>query len=65
MKKPGLILARNIGETIHIGDNVIITVIDIKGKQAKIHIACDRSVEVHRGEVYDRIQAEKQSTQGE
>ena len=55
-----LILSRKEGENIVINDNIIVTVLENRGKQIRIGIDAPRSVEVHRQEVYDRIQAEKE-----
>lgn len=54
-----LILARRIGESIRIGDNIEITVLSVNGNQVKIGTNAPKDVEVHRGEVYDKIQEEK------
>lgn len=47
-----LILTRKLGESIRIGDNIKITVSDIKGKQIRIGIEAPGDVAVHREEVY-------------
>jgi len=47
-----LILTRKLGESIRIGDNIKITVSDIKGKQIRIGIEAPEDVTVHREEVY-------------
>ncbi len=54
-----LILTRRVGETIVIGDDVIITVLGIKGNQVRIGINAPKDVSVHREEIYQRIQQEK------
>lgn len=54
-----LILTRRVGETIVIGDNVVITVLGIKGNQARIGINAPKELPVHREEIYQRIQHEK------
>ena len=55
-----LILTRRINETIIIGDNEIkITVLGVKGNQVRIGIDADKDISIHRSEVFDRIQAEK------
>ena len=51
-----LILSRRNGESIRIGDEVIITVLQCKGGQVKIGINAPRDVAVHREEVYERLQ---------
>lgn len=55
-----LILTRNKGESINIGDDVNITVLDVKGNQVRIGVNAPKNVSVHREEIYNRIQAEKE-----
>ena len=54
-----LILTRRVGETLVIGDDVTITVLEVKGSQVRIGINAPKDIEVHREEIYKRIQAEK------
>ncbi len=56
-----LILARRIGETIMIGDQVELTVVDIKGDQVKLGINAPAQVKVYRREVYAAIQEENRA----
>ena len=51
-----LILTRRLGESIQIGDEIKITLLDVKGKQIRIGIEAPREVTVHREEVYRMIQ---------
>lgn len=55
-----LILTRRIGEALMVGDDVSITVLGIQGNQVRMGINAPRSIEVHREEIYQKIQAEKQ-----
>ena len=50
-----LVLARRLNESIMIGDDIEIVVIDIKGDQVKLGIKAPRKVTVHRKEIYQEI----------
>lgn len=54
-----LILTRRIGETIMIGDDVTITVLEVKGNQVRLGIKAPDDIAVHREEIYQKIQIEK------
>lgn len=53
-----LVLSRRKDETIMIGDDVEITIVDIKGDTVRLGISAPRNVDVHRKEVYEAIQKE-------
>ena len=53
-----LVLTRKLGENIRIGDNVKITVLEVRGTQVKLGIEAPPEVIVHREEIYERIQEE-------
>ena len=53
-----LVLSRQRDETIMIGDDVEITVVDIKGDKVRLGINAPREIQVHRKEVYDAIKRE-------
>jgi carbon storage regulator len=53
-----LVLSRRKDETIMIGDDVEITIVDVRGDTVRLGIQAPKSVSVHRKEIYDAIQAE-------
>ena len=53
-----LILTRKPGESIHIGSDIVVTVLGIQGMQARIGISAPPAVDVHREEIHHRIQAQ-------
>ncbi len=54
-----LVLTRRIGETLMIGDEVTVTVLGVKGNQVRIEVNAPQEVAMHREEIYQRIQKEK------
>lgn len=56
-----LILARKTNERIMIGNDIEISIIDIRGDQVKLGIVAPESVKVYRREVFDAIQAENEA----
>ena len=53
-----LILSRRAGESLHLGENIKITVLSIQGKQVRLGIAVPEHMTVYREEVYLRIEEE-------
>ncbi len=53
-----LILTRKVGETVAIGDDIQISIVEIKGNQIKLGIQAPKNVQVHRAEVYQKIHDE-------
>ena len=51
-----LVLTRRPGESIMIGDDVVVTVLDVRGDVVRVGIKAPRSVQVHREEVYQELQ---------
>jgi carbon storage regulator len=53
-----LVLSRQKEETIMIGDNIEITIVDIRGDKVRLGITAPQNIPVHRKEVYDAIKQE-------
>jgi len=53
-----LILTRRYGETLKIGDDINVTVLDIKGNQVRLGVEAPKNIGVHREEIYLRIKSE-------
>jgi carbon storage regulator len=53
-----LVLSRHRDESIIIGDDIVITVVDIRGDKVRLGIAAPIEISVHRQEVYEAIQRE-------
>lgn len=56
-----LILTRRVGETVMIGEDIVVTVLGIKGNQVRIGVQAPKNVAVHREELLKRI-AESEAT---
>ena len=54
-----LILTRKDGQSLKINDDITVTVLGVSGNQVRIGVNAPKDVSVHREEVYERIQAEK------
>jgi carbon storage regulator len=57
-----LVLSRHRDESIMIGDDIVITIVDIRGDKVRLGIEAPQHVPVHRQEVYDAIQRENRKT---
>ena len=53
-----LVLSRQKDETIIIGDDIEVTVIDIRGEKVRLGVSAPKEISVHRKEVYDAIRRE-------
>lgn len=56
-----LVLSRRVGESIVIGNEVTVTVLEVRGDQIRVGIDAPRSVQVHREEVFRQLEAENTS----
>ena len=56
-----LVLSRQRDESIIIGDNIVVTIVDVRGDKVRLGIEAPREVSVHRREVYEAIQRENQA----
>jgi carbon storage regulator len=54
-----LVLSRHRDESIIINDNIIVTIVDIRGDKVRLGIQAPSNIPVHRQEIYDAIQREK------
>lgn len=57
--KGNLILTRNIGQRIWVGDEIAITILGVNGNQVRLSIIAPTDIPVHRDEIYQRIKQEK------
>jgi|TARA_B100001250_G_scaffold374312_1_gene361046 carbon storage regulator len=55
-----LVLTRKSGESIVIGSDIRVTVLEIQGRQIRLGVEAPSDVAVHRGEVYERIREENE-----
>lgn len=56
-----LILSRGVDERIVIGDEIIVTIMQVRGKRIRLGIEAPREVSVHRKEIWDRLRGNRQS----
>jgi carbon storage regulator len=59
-----LVLTRQRDESIMIGDNIVITVVDIRGDKVRLGIDAPKEIPVHRQEVFEAIKKENQRAAG-
>lgn len=50
-----LILTRRVGETLHIGDDITVTVVENRGGQIRLGIVAPEAMAIHRSEIYQQI----------
>lgn len=54
-----LVLSRKKNEQIMVGDGIVLTIVEIRGDKVRLGIEADKSIPVHRAEVYEAIQRER------
>lgn len=59
-----LILTRRAGESLMIGDEITVTVLEVKGNQVRIGIKAPKHVSVHREEIFNRIKDSDEQASG-
>ena len=55
-----LVLTRRINENLVIGDNVTVSVLGVSGKKVRLGITAPKEISVHREEIYNKIQMDKE-----
>jgi len=60
-----LVLSRQRDESIIIGDDIEITIVDVRGDKVRLGITAPKEISVHRREVYEAIQREKAAKEAE
>ena len=60
-----LILTRRVGESVVIGGDVTVTVLGVKGNQARLGVNAPRDIAVHREEIHKRIEREQADVDAE
>lgn len=55
-----LVLSRQRDESIVIGDNIVITIVDVRGDKVRLGVAAPTNIPVHRKEVWEAIQRQQQ-----
>lgn len=53
-----LILTRRKGEVIRIGDNIEITVVDVRGNQVRVGVNAPPGIAIHREEMFEKVGAQ-------
>lgn len=57
-----LILTRRISESVKIGDDVTVTIVELKGRQVRLGVSAPKRIAVHREEVYERVRRQGEAS---
>lgn len=58
-----LILTRRVNETLMIGDDIALTVLEIRGNQVRLGVKAPKNISVHREEIYQKINPDKDANE--
>jgi len=58
-----LVLTRKIDQTIHIGDDIIIQIVEVSRNQVRVGITTPRDIPIWRGEIYEKIKEREKNEQ--
>ena len=56
-----LVLSRHKDQSIYIGDDIVVTIVDVRGDRIRLGVEAPANVPVHRQEIYEQIQHEKEA----
>jgi len=56
-----LVLTRKTGERIVIGDNITVTIVEVKGDSVRVAVDAPKEIKIFRGEIFDAIVAENKN----
>ena len=59
-----IVIPREKGESVVIGDDIILTVIEVRGDKVRLGIEHPKGITVHRREIYEAIQSQQEVSQG-
>jgi carbon storage regulator len=60
-----LMMSRHVGESFRVGEDVVVTVMEIRGNKVRLGIVAPRGVKLYREEVWLRIQQERDDAEGQ
>lgn len=60
-----LVLTRNTGQTIMVGEQIQLTVLSVRGRQVRLGVTAPKDVDVHRKEIYLKIKSQQQNEASE
>lgn len=58
-----LVLSRKKDEIVRIGSDIVVTVVELRGDKVRLGFTAPSDIPIHRGEVFDRVQAEQRTNE--